>query len=329
MRATSGAKKGHERLEHDEMGPCLAESRAKGKTSAPKMSTPIEPSPTLARRPRTFEELARLGDTELDVATGAALISRDAYGSVEVDALLLALAKLSDPLTPAMFEGKSGREQAELLVRHVHHVLGFHGNEEDYQDPRNSLLSDVVVRRVGIPITLALVYTEVARHVGVRARGVAFPGHYLVRIDEKSSVPTARDEPSAIIDPFTGKLLTWAEAEAILRRALGEKAILAPIHLVPASARGTLVRMLTNLKVVHLARRDLPRAHLALDRILCLTPQSTSALRERGVLAAKLGATSSARADFERVLELEPEAQDAAILRTHVARLAPSRRELN
>jgi regulator of sirC expression with transglutaminase-like and TPR domain len=283
----------------------------------------------LARRPRTFEELARLGDAELDVATGAALVAKDAYGRVDVDALLLELAKLVDPLTPAMFEGKSGREQAEMLVRHVHEVLGFHGNETDYQDPRNSLLSDVLQRRVGIPITLALVYTEIARHVGVRARGVAFPGHYLVRIDEKSAVPTARDEPSAIIDPFTGKLLTWADAEGILRRALGEKAALAPIHFVPASPRGTLVRMLTNLKVVHLARRDFPRAHLALDRIVCLTPTSTSALRERGMLAAKLGATTSARADFERVLELEPDAQDAAILRTHLVRLGTSRRGLN
>ncbi len=284
---------------------------------------------SLAKRPRTFEDLARLADPELDVATGAALIAKDAYGSVDVDTLLSRLAKLCEPLTPVTFEGLAGPEQARLLVQHVRDTLGFHGNEDDYQDPRNSLLSDVLERRVGIPITLALVYTEVARHLGVRARGVAFPGHYLVRIDEKAHVPTARDEPSALLDPFTGKLLTHEDAEGILRRALGEKARLAPIHLVPASARGTLVRMLTNLKVVHLARRDLPRAHLALDRILSLTPSSTSALRERGMLAAKLGATSSARSDFERVLELEPEAQDAQILRAHLARLAPSRRELN
>lgn len=288
------------------------------------------PAPIVStKRPRSFEELARLTDPDLDVATGAAFIAKDAYGAVDVDRLLAEIARLSEPLTEATFAGLSGKEQAQLLVQHVRDTLGFHGNEENYQDPRNSLLSDVVERRIGIPITLALVYTEVARRVGVRARGVAFPGHYLVRIDEKPHVPTARDEPAALLDPFTGKLLAHGDAEAILRRALGEKAKLAPIHLVPASARGTLVRMLTNLKVVYLARRDLPRAYLALDRILSLTPSSTSALRERGMLAAKLGATSSARVDFERVLELEPEAQDAQILRAHIARLGSSRRALN
>jgi regulator of sirC expression with transglutaminase-like and TPR domain len=288
------------------------------------MSTHGEPRSALARRPRTFEELARLGDAELDVATGAALIAKDAYGNVDVDALLLKVARLVEPLGPGALEGKS----AELLAAHVHGTLGFHGNEEDYHDPRNSLLSDVLERRVGIPISLALVYTEVARHLGVRARGVAFPGHYLVRVDDKAN-PTARDEPAAIVDPFSGKLLTWEAVEQLLRRTLGEKAKLSPIHLVPASPRGTLVRMLTNLKVVHLARRDLARAHLALDRILCLTPASTSALRERAVLSVRLGATQSARADFERVLELEPEAQDAPILKQHLARLSASRKDLN
>lgn len=294
----------------------------------PLMSTPGEPRSALARRPRTFEELARLGDAELDVATGAALIAKDAYGGVDVDALLLKVARLVEPLGPGSIEGLSTREQAELLAAHVHGTLGFHGNEADYHDPRNSLLCDVLDRRVGIPISLALVYTEVARHLGVRARGVAFPGHYLVRVDDKAN-PTARDEPAAIVDPFSGKLLSWEAVEQLLRKTLGEKAKLSPIHLVPASPRGTLVRMLTNLKVVHLARRDLARAHLALDRILCLTPSSTSALRERAVLAVRLGATQSARADFERVLELEPEAQDAGILKQHLARLSSSRKDLN
>lgn len=296
-------------------------------TTGPRIENP------LAKRPRTFEELARMGDAELDVATGAALIAKDAYGRVDVDGLLLQLSRLVEPLTAAEFEHLEPSAQAEKLAAHVHGVLGFHGNEDDYQDPKNSLLSDVLERRKGIPITLALVYTEIAHKVGVRARGVGFPGHYLVRIDgpQNAAFPsTSRyEDPGAVIDPFSGKLLDKADIEALLRRSLGEKAVLAPLHLVPASPRGTLVRMLTNLKVVHLARRDLPRAHLALDRIVSLTPNATSALRERGALAARLGANQAARADFERVLELEPEATDASVLRTHVVRLGSSNKSLN
>ena len=284
------------------------------------------PQASLAPRPRSFEELARLGDVELDLATGAALIAKDVYGSVDVDALLLRLAELASPFTPSDFVDLPGRAQAEKLVRHVHDHLGFRGNTSEPQDPRNSLVPDVLQRRTGIPISLALVYTEVARVVAVRARGVGFPGHYLVRVDDLSSTPEA---PAALIDPLEGRLLDRPATEALLRRALGEKAVLAPFHLVPASARGTLVRMLTNLKTVYLARRDLPRAHLALDRIVSLTPNATPALRERGLLAARLGAVAAARADFERVLELEPGAADAQVLRTHLARLSPSRSNLN
>ena len=295
------------------------------------MSSPLEPSRSLSRRPRTFEELARLSDAELDVATGAALIARDAYGRVDVDQLLTSLARLADGLPASAMAELEPAEQARRLAAHVRDTLGFRGNEDEYHDPRNSLLSDVLERRLGIPITLALVTTEIGTRAGVLARGVAFPGHFLVRVDDPAALAEGpRAAPAALIDPFAGEVLERPALVALLRRTLGEKAELAPFHLLPASPRGTLVRMLTNLKLVHLARRDLPRAHLALDRIVCLTPNATSALRERGGLADKLGATAAARADFERVLELEPEAKDASVLRAHITRLAStSRRALN
>lgn len=295
------------------------------------MSSPVAPPRSLPRRPRTFEELARQSDAELDVATGAALIARDAYGQVEVEQLLTSLARLADGLSATSMAALAPVEQARHLASHVRDTLGFRGNEAEYHDPRNSLLSDVLERRLGIPITLALVTAEIARRVGVLARGVAFPGHFLVRVDDPAALAEGpRAVPHALIDPFAGEVLERPALVALLRRTLGEKAELAPFHLLPASPRGTLVRMLTNLKLVHLARRDLPRAHLALDRIVSLTPNATSVLRERGALADRLGATTAALADFERVLELEPEAKDAGVLRAHITRLAStSKRSLN
>jgi regulator of sirC expression with transglutaminase-like and TPR domain len=115
----------------------------------------------------------------------------------------------------------------------------------------------------------------------------------------------------------------------LLRRALGPKESLRPEHLAPAPPRAILVRILTNLKAIHLTRGDHARAHLALDRILSLTPDAAGALRERGLLAARLGAVEAARADLTRVLELEPHASDASLIQGQLAGLRDAKRSLN
>ena len=118
--------------------------------------------------------------------------------------------------------------------------------------------------------------------------------------------------------------------ERLLRRALGPGEPLAPgTHLAPASARAVLVRILTNLKAIYLTRGDHARAHLATDRILLFSPNSAAVLRERGALAARLGAHESARADLQRALELEPDAPDARAVRTQIAELERKERSLN
>jgi regulator of sirC expression with transglutaminase-like and TPR domain len=208
-------------------------------------------------------------------------------------------------------------------------TLGFHGNDKDYYDPRNSLINDVLERRLGIPISLAVVYCETARRLGVPARGVGFPGHFIVRIDR----PYAVGQEPLYVDPFfSGRSLDEAALNRMIARALGPDATLKPEHLAPATSRAILVRILTNLKAIYLQRGDHARAHLALDRIVTLAPNAANALKERGLVAAKLGATEAARADLARVLELDPSASDAGALRTQLAKLtalASQRRSLN
>ncbi len=275
---------------------------------------------------RSFEELAALGDDRLDAARGAAFIARDAYASLDVDALLARLDDLAAPLVARDLAALPLDAQAIEIGRHLYEVIGFRGNEADYYDPKNSLLVDVLDRKLGIPITLALVYVEVARRAGVVAHGVGFPGHFLVRIDGAAGTNAA----PVFVDPFFGgRILDRPALERLLRRAAGAAQALADEHLVPASSRAILVRMLVNLKWIYTTRGDLARAHLALDRMVTLTPESVAAVRERGMLAARLGAVEAARADLARSLELQPEAADAGAIRARIEELGATKRQLN
>lgn len=293
-------------------------------TSLPAAPLVVTGSGTLHAPPTTFEELAALPEDHIDVALGAALIARDAHPGLDVHAVLAQLDDLAAQIKDKGLSQLPALEQAQRLAHHVYEVLGFKGNEGDYYDPKNSLLPDVLRTKLGIPITLALVFVEIARRCGVAARGVGFPGHYLVRIDAGGE--------RVVLDPFFGgRVLDHKALEKLLRRATGPNEPLKEEHLVAASPKTTLVRMLINLKWIYTTRGDLARAHLALDRILTLQPDSVAALRERGMLAARLGAVEAARADLKRLLDSHPDLSDAGTLRAKLAELdaKSSRASLN
>jgi regulator of sirC expression with transglutaminase-like and TPR domain len=275
------------------------------------------PSPLARALPRRFEELSSLPDDAIDIALGAALIARDVHPGLDAAQVVAKLDEMAAPLVSEGLSHATAEHQAARLAAHVYGTLGFRGNEKDYYDPRNSLLSDVVERRMGIPITLAIVYCEIARRAGVPAFGVGFPGHFLVRIER------AAGGAPLFIDPFySGRSLDEAALTRMVSRALGQDSVLKPEHLAAASSRAILMRVLTNLKAIYLQRGDHARAHLALDRIVTLAPNAAGALKERGLVAAKLGAAVAAREDLERVLALDPSASDAASIRAQVAKLA-------
>jgi regulator of sirC expression with transglutaminase-like and TPR domain len=295
-------------------------------TSAPTGAGPllIDPGESLPRG-LNFDVLASRKDDDIDVALGAALIARDVYANLDVGATLARFDVLAEPLQGRSLAARPLYEQAIDLGHYLYEVAGFRGNEANYYDPKNSLLPDVLDRRLGIPITLALVYCEVARRCGVVARGVSFPGHFLVRIEGKKAL-----EPPLFVDPFFGgRLLDDAALERVLRRATGPNESVKEEHLAPATPRSILVRMLINLKWIYMTRGDLARAHLALDRIVTLTPDAPAALRERGLLAARLGAVEAARADLTRLLEIHPDTADAKAIRTRLEELAGRKRVLN
>jgi regulator of sirC expression with transglutaminase-like and TPR domain len=297
------------------------------------MSAPA-PSPNARSIPRRFEELSALPDDAIDVALGAALIARDVHPGLDAQGLVAQLDDMAAPLVAEGLSRATAEHQAVRLAAHIYGALGFRGNEKDYYDPRNSLLSDVVARRMGIPITLAIVYCEIARRAGVPANGVGFPGHFLVRIERPGLPGDLATSPGPLfIDPFyAGRTLDEPALTRMVSRALGQDSVLKPEHLAAASSRAVLMRVLTNLKAIYLQRGDHARAHLALDRIVTLAPNAAGALKERGLVAAKLGAAEAAREDLSRVLELDPSASDAASIRAQLVKLATmasARRTLN
>jgi regulator of sirC expression with transglutaminase-like and TPR domain len=293
---------------------------------APEPKTdPLRPAPR-------FEELASSDIGAVDVALGAALIARDTYEDLDIGALLGQLDDLARPISKLGLSGMTAQAQALELAHYIYERQGFAGNEADYYDPKNSLLPDVLARRLGIPITLGIVYCEIARRAGVCARGVGFPGHFLVRIDAgaHARIDANDEQTQVVIDPFFGgRMLDRGSLAALLKRVAGPEEQLRPEHLAPAPPRLILTRMLTNLKSVYLARGEDSRALLALDRVVTLTPDAPQPLRERGLLAARLGAVEVATADLARFLELSPGSDDAAVIRQRLRALTRAPHSLN
>lgn len=269
-----------------------------------------------------FSDFAAQEDEDLDLLTGALLIARDARPSLSWQSVEQTLDDLARPLVTLADARLS--DQAEALALELSERFGLSGNHEDYHDPDNSFIDQVLTRRVGIPISLSLVYVEVAQRAGLQASGVGFPGHFLVRLD-------GADDEHLILDPFSGgRVLDLRDLEQMLDRVGWPRRVLEQGLLDPSPLRLILARMLTNLRSVYLKRGELPRLLVVLDRLLALIPDSKEALRDRGILNAELGAPEAARADLHEYLRRWPDADDSDVVRRVLGRLGkPDQRSLN
>ncbi|MDE2696373.1 MAG: transglutaminase-like domain-containing protein [Chloroflexota bacterium] len=199
--------------------------------------------------------------------------------------------------------------QVEMANELLFGELGFRGNEQDYADPRNLLLDQVIERRTGIPITLAIVYVEVCRAAGLDMRGVGMPGHVIVR---NAARP---DEETLFVDVFReGALLTVADCERIVRSIYGSATPFRDHFLDPVTPRQMLQRLLYNLKANALRRGDEEQAERAIELLLVLAPWDVDEMRDRGRLRERLGRYAEALTDLETYLEYRPGARDAATI---------------
>jgi len=266
--------------------------------------------------------LRRIAEKEpLDLARASLAIAHEEYPALDEAAYLGKLDEIAAQVMRSLPPGALPERRVGRLNLVLFRELGFRGNDTDYYDPRNSFLNEVLERRIGIPITLSVVYLEVARRCGLAAEGVNFPGHFLCKVP--------LDEGELIVDPFhRGRLLGKDDLQKLLE-STSRDAWLSARHLRVASGREILARMLHNLRAVYLERHDVPRALSAVERLLVLSPSDTRSLRERADLYEKLGGSAAAAADLSRVLELEPGAKDAQALRGKVQRLRGTPQLLN
>jgi regulator of sirC expression with transglutaminase-like and TPR domain len=259
-----------------------------------------------------FGEYAAQPDVELELLTGALLVARDAYPNLDTAAQTRSIEELAHELAASRPWRLPLALQASALVDHLYRRHGFRGNETDYHDPKNSFLNEVMERRLGIPISLAVVYVEVARRCGMHANGVGFPGHFLVCVGEGKN--------AIMIDPFRGALPDRRALTKLLART-GQARRLEEGMLAPTPTRHFVARMLMNLRGIYASRGDYPRLLVVLDRLIDLLPEIADEVRDRGLLWAKLGAPQAALDDLKRYVEALPHAGDAAEVRRLIDQL--------
>jgi regulator of sirC expression with transglutaminase-like and TPR domain len=196
-----------------------------------------------------------------------------------------------------------------LFSRH-----GFRGNRDAYYDPKNSFLNQVIERKTGIPITLSVLYMEVAKRIGLAFDGVGFPGHFMVK--------TIAEGNEIFIDPFDGgESKSQEDLDALLGQMYGGKVEMRAEFLAPLPKRRILQRMLTNLKAIYVGTNDWIKTLAVLDRLLILDPAAAGELRDRGAIYSRLECYGQAKDDFERYLQLAPDAEDATAVREQLIEL--------
>ncbi|CAG1019482.1 hypothetical protein BURC_04366 [Burkholderiaceae bacterium] len=262
-------------------------------------------------------------DASLSLIEAAAAIAQDDYPALDTQAVLAEIDAMADRLKRRIPADAVPVQRLRWLNRYFFQELGFAGNVNDYYDPRNSYLHTVLATRRGIPITLAVLYIELATQIGLTARGVSFPGHFLIKL----RMHTGKQHGEVVIDPFTGHSLSREELDELIapyKRShglLGDFDAPLGLFLQAAPPRDVLARMLRNLKEIHRSAEDWPRQLAVQRRLVILLPQAWEERRDRGLVLAELGQYAQAVEDISDYLEHRPDAEDHAALAARITEL--------
>ncbi len=283
------------------------------------------PGPLTFETPTALEYFASLvaDDASLSLVETAVAVAQDDYPQLDTQAVLAEIDALAARLKQRFPADAVPVQRLRWLNRFFFQELGFAGNVNNYYDPDNSYLHRVLSTRRGIPITLAILYIELASQIGLTARGVSFPGHFLIKL----RMHTGQQQGEVVIDPFTGHSLSRDELDELLapykrnRGLQGEFDVPLGLFLQAATAREVVARMLRNLKEIHRGARDWRRLLQVQERLVVLLPQAWEERRDRGLAYADLGIEAAAVRDLSDYLEHMADAPDRAQISERLAAL--------
>ena len=284
------------------------------------MGAPLEP----------FAQLIAREDARIDLARACLLIAQDAYPTLDVDRYMGEIERMAIKLRGRLPKTGGAEERVVALNQFLYGDLGYWGNTEDYYDPRNSYLNEVIDRKTGMPITMAILYMELGRRIGLPLEGVSFPGHFLVRLKLRGGM--------LVLDPFSGGApQSEEELRSRVKRVIPDgvaddlPAADLPLDqfLEPATNRQILSRVLRNLKGIY-RQIDKPERMLdVLNRMLLVTPDASAELRERGLVYQRLECYRAALKDLTDYAEREPDAPDLDEVRSKLMELSALCARLN
>ncbi|HKP86555.1 MAG TPA: tetratricopeptide repeat protein [Blastocatellia bacterium] len=268
-----------------------------------------------------FAEVVSREDGEINLAEAALLIAAEEYPRLDITVYLEKLDIIGDIARERASRAIDVSDTISALNATLFEQLGFRGNRESYYDPRNSFLNEVIDRRMGIPITLTVVYMEVARRIGLRIEGVGLPGHFIAK--------HASEGGDIFIDPFNGgRLIGERGCAEILSEMSNGKLKLKPDHLAAVTNKQILTRILGNLLGIY-SSSDYRRALAVIERLLIIHPDSPNHVRDRGLLLAATGDASKAIEELQRYLALAPNAPDADTVREQIKSIRQTVARLN
>jgi len=243
-----------------------------------------------------FERLFERPETEIPLDLAALIVAQEEHPDLDCQSYLERLEALAEVVRSQLAPHPDVSESVDAINHVLYDVEGFRGNQTEYYDPRNSFLNVVLDRKLGIPITLSIVYLSLCKRLGIGAWGIGLPGHFVVAIGESDRL---------IVDPFDrGKRLTIADCAARVQQIYGDKITLQADMLAPLTKRMIISRLLTNLKAIYVNQADSVRALAATERLLILNPFSQRELRDRGVLGRQVKFYAQSESDLQRYLEM-------------------------
>ncbi len=277
-----------------------------------------------------FAELISREDARIDLARACLLIAQDAYPNLEVERYMGEIERMAARLRARLGQTATAEDRIVALNQFLYEELGYWGNTEDYDDPRNSYLNEVIDRRTGIPITMAILYMELGQRIGLPVEGVSFPGHFLVRLRLRGGM--------LVLDPFSGGApQSEDELRNRVKRVIPDgvaddlPASELPLDqfLEPAKNRQILSRVLRNLKRVYREANKPERMLDVLNRMLLVTPDASAELRDRGYVYQRLECYRAAFKDLTDYAEREPDAPDLDEVRSKLMELSALCARLN